>query len=218
MNSSFVAERSGFDGEAIAARQAEIVGEPQRIAPPPIEAIGPDILETINTIRSAIGLGPATDLTGYGLTMAKHPEVFHRQLEMGTTLFKGRLPAREREIAILRIGWLLRAPYEWGEHVVIAQRYGVARERIAWVVEGPTAEGWNEHEAAILRGVDEILSNQFISDATWATLAATWDEQQLIEFPMMVGQYVCTAIVQNSLRIRLETGNLGLTYPGAPAP
>ena len=74
------------------------------------------------------------------------------------------------------------------------------------------APGWTEHEAAILRAVEEMLSTQTVSDATWATLAKTWDEQQLLEFPMMVGQYVCTAIVQNTLRIRLENGNPGLTH------
>ena len=57
-----------------------------------------------------------------------------------------------------------------------------------------------------------MLSRQTVSDATWAVLARTWDEQQLIEFPMVVGQYACIAIVQNTLRVRLETGNPGLTH------
>ena len=70
---------------------------------------------------------------------------------------------------------------------------------------------WNAHEAAILRGVEELLSEQTISDATWAVLARTWDEPQLIEFPMMVGQYVATAFVQNALRMRLGPANAGLT-------
>ena len=38
------------------------------------------------------------------------------------------------------------------------------------------------------------------------------DEQQLIEFPMMVGQYVATAFVQHTLRIRLAKDNPGLSY------
>jgi alkylhydroperoxidase family enzyme len=151
-------------------------------------------------------------MPGYSLTMAKHPAIFRRQLEMGTAIFGGKLPARERELAVLRIGWLLGAPYEWGEHVDIGQRYGVTKEEIERVIEGSGAAGWTEHEAAILRAIEEILANQTVSDATWATLAKTWDEVQLLEFPMMVGQYVCTAIVQNTLRIRLENGNPGLTY------
>jgi alkylhydroperoxidase family enzyme len=207
-----VADQSAYDAAGIAAREAEILGPPQRVPPVKLEEVSEAAWNTVNTIRTAIGLGPATDLPGYSLTMVKHPELFRLQLEMGTAIFTGRLSARERELAVLRIGWLLRAPYEWGEHVDIGQRYGVSKEEIERVIVGSGAPGWTEHEAAILKAVEEMLSNQTVSDETWAVLAKSWDEQQLLEFPMMVGQYVCTAIVQNTLRIRLEKGNPGLTY------
>ena len=212
MDSSFVRERSGHDPAAIAAREAEITGKPQRVEALPVEELSADGWALINRIRASIGLGEATEFPGYTLTMIKHPELFRLQLELGTAIFQGKVPARERELAVLRIGWLLRAPYEWGEHVDIGKRYGVTAEEIERVIEGPDAPGWTEHEAAILRAVDELLSNQTICDATWDVLARSWGEQALIEFPMMVGQYVCTALVQNSLRIRLERDNPGLTY------
>lgn len=206
-----VADQSGYDADAIAAREAEILGKPQRVAPLPLADVAQDAWDTVNVIRKAIGQGPATDLPGYSLTMVKHPELFRLQLEMGTAIFTGKLSARERELAVLRIGWLLRAPYEWGEHVKIGQRYGVTKEEIERLTVGSAAPGWSEHEGAILSAVEQMLSNLTVSDATWAILAKSWDEQQLLEFPMMVGQYVCTAIVQNTLRIRLEEGNTGLT-------
>jgi alkylhydroperoxidase family enzyme len=209
---SIVADKDGYTAEGIAAREAELLGKPQRVAPLKLEELGQDTWDIVNEIRKTIGLGPATDMPGYSLTMAKHPPIFRRQLEMGMAIFSGKMPARERELAVLRIGWLLRAPYEWGEHVDIGQRYGVTKEEILRVIEGSSAPGWTEHEAAILKAIEEILTNLTVSDATWAVLARTWDEQQLLEFPMMVGQYVCTAIVQNTLRIRLENGNPGLTY------
>jgi 4-carboxymuconolactone decarboxylase len=198
--------------QSVADREAEILGRPQRVASLALSEVGQDVWGVVNNIRANIGLGQATDLPGYTLLMAKHPEVFRRQMEMGATLFAGRLPARERELAVLRIGWLLQAPYEWGEHVDISQRYGVTKEEIERVTQGSDAPGWSEHEAAILRAIEEMLSRQTVSEETWATLAKTWDEQQLIEFPMVVGQYVCIAIVQNTLRVRLESGNPGLTY------
>jgi alkylhydroperoxidase family enzyme len=209
---SIVADKDGYTAEGIAAREAELLGQPQRVPPLKLEELGQDTWDIVNEIRKTIGLGPATDMPGYSLTMAKHPPIFRRQLEMGMAIFGGKMPARERELAVLRIGWLLRAPYEWGEHVDIGQRYGVTKDEILRVIEGSAAPGWTEHEAAILKAVEEILTNLTVSDATWAVLAKTWDEQQLLEFPMMVGQYVCTAIVQNTLRIRLEKDNPGLTY------
>src|SRR5437588_2917126 len=33
---------------------------------------------------------------------------------------------RERELAILRIGWLNQAPYEWEQHVRIGKTVGIA--------------------------------------------------------------------------------------------
>ena len=64
----------------------------------------------------------------------------------------------------------------------------------------------------MLRGVEELLADFAISDRTWATLARTWNEAQLLEFTSMVGQYVVTAYIQNSVRSRLGEGNPGLTH------
>jgi alkylhydroperoxidase family enzyme len=212
MKSSLVEERSGYDAQAIAAREAELLGKPQRVAPLRREEMSQEVVDIVTRIRASIGLPPTADLPEYVLTMVKHPEIFRCQMEMGTAIFKGAVSARERELAVLRIGWLMRAPYEWGEHVDISKRYGVTAEEIERVIQGSSAPGWSEHDAAILRAVEEMLSEQSISDATWATLAKSWNDQQLIEFPMMVGQYVATGLLQNALRIRLASDNPGLTY------
>ena len=211
MDGSLIDGRGGWDPEALAARDAEINGAPQRIEPLAHDAVSADLAALITGVQDSIGAYHPPQINDYFRTVAKHPEVFRRQLEMGTTLFTGRLSPRDRELAVLRIAWLLGAPYEWGEHVVIAKRYGVTTDEVERVTQGSTAPGWSAHEAAILAGVEELLSNQSIRDETWATLAATWDEARLIEFPTMVGAYVATALVQNALRIRLSEGNPGLT-------
>ena len=131
---------------------------------------------------------------------------------MGTAIFQGQIPSRERELAVLRIAWLSRAPYEWGEHVDIGKRYGLEDQEVERVTQGSAAPGWDEHERAILRGVEELLADQALSDSTYATLAKTWSEPQLIEYLMMVGQYVATAFIQNSLRVRLAEDNPGLSH------
>jgi len=211
MDGSFIETRSSCDPEAIAAREAEINGRPQRIEPLAPEALGEEVRALVQEIHGSIGIPTPPVIDAYFRTVAKHPEIFRRQLETGTTLFTGRLPARERELAVLRVGWLLRAPYEWGEHVKIAKRYGVEPEEIERVIEGSSSPGWSEHEAAILCGVEELLSRQAMSDAVWETLAKSWDEPQLIEFLAMVGHYVATAMLQNALRVRLTEENPGLT-------
>ncbi len=143
--------------------------------------------------------------------LVKHPDLFKVNMETGTVLFLGKISPRERELAVLRVGWLAGAPYEWGEHVRISKRYGVTDEEIERATIGSAAAGWSEHDRAIVRGAEELLWDFALSDATWETLARSWNEQQLIEFPAMVGAYVVTAFIQNSLRARLAPDNCGLT-------
>jgi 4-carboxymuconolactone decarboxylase len=190
-------------------REAEIIGKPQRIS-----GLGPDEFDAnatalVVSLRQSLGLGTANIPRVFGL-MLRHPGLFRCQIEMGIQLFKGEISPRERELAILRVGWWCRAPFEWGEHVDIAKRCGVTSEEVGRVKRGSSAPGWTEHERAILRAVEELLGNQMICDATWEALAQSWSERQLIEFPMMVGQYFATALQQNSLRVRLNDENVGL--------
>lgn len=199
----------GFD---IAAREGHVVGAGPRIEPVPNDGIDAASRRLVDEVRAGAGAPPIEIVPEYMRTMLKHPEIFRCQMEMGTVLFNGRIPVPERELAILRIGWLCRAPYEWGQHVNIAYRMGMDAQTIARTRIGSAAPGWTAHEAAILRGVEELLEDKALSDATWDALAQTWDEAQMIEFPMMVGQYVATAYVQNTLRIRLEHGNPGLAH------
>ena len=201
--------RSGYD---IASREAHVLGKGPRIAALADEEMVGETRDIVDKVRIAAGAGPATEVPEYMRTMVKHPELFRAQMEIGTVLFKGLIPPRERELAVLRIGWLAGAPFEWGEHVKISQRYGVSREEIARVKEGSGTPGWSEHEAAILRGVEELLEDFAMSDATWGVLAKSWDEAQLLEFPSMVGQYVVTAYIQNSVRSRLAGDNPGLSH------
>jgi 4-carboxymuconolactone decarboxylase len=55
-----------------------------------------------------------------------HPDLVRRwTVFAGHVLRKQTLPARERELLILRIGWLNQAEYEWAQHVEIAKREGI---------------------------------------------------------------------------------------------
>ncbi|MFT3930713.1 MAG: carboxymuconolactone decarboxylase family protein [Spongiibacteraceae bacterium] len=144
-------------------------------------------------------------------TMLRHPDLFMQQTDIGIQLLgHGALPARDRELAILRIGWLCKAPYEWGEHVHIAKKVGIGSDEIERITQGSCAVEWSEHDRAILRAAEELHENAIISDDTWNTLAKRYNDKQLIELPILIGQYQTVAYYQNSLRLRLHEGNLGL--------
>lgn len=59
-------------------------------------------------------------------TLANHPKLLERWLPFGIYTFKeSTLPQREREILILRIGWLSRSAYEFGQHALIGRSAGL---------------------------------------------------------------------------------------------
>jgi len=140
-------------------------------------------------------------------TLVRHPDLLRKwTVFAGHILGKSTLPERERELAILRVGWLCRAGYEWGHHVAIGKEAGLSDSEIQRVAEGPEAAGWSAFEAALLRGVDELHADSFISDGTWRALAAHFNNQQLLDFVFTVGQYHLVSMVLNSVGIQLEEG------------
>lgn len=144
-------------------------------------------------------------------TMLRHPDLFARQVDVGIQLLaQGSLEPRDRELCVLRVGWICQAPYQWGEHVIIARKAGLDEEDIERIIAGAEAPGWNERERALLTAVEELHRGAMISDVTWSTLEKYLNAQQLIELPIVIGQYQTVAYYQNSLRLRLHEGNLGL--------
>jgi 4-carboxymuconolactone decarboxylase len=140
-------------------------------------------------------------------TLARHPRLLKRWSAFGgTLLYSGELPGRERELLILRTGWNCRAGYEWGQHVPIALDAGVTEDEVQRVPAGPDDAGWSEQDAVLLRAADELHRDARIGDGTWASLAATWSEMQLIEVCMVVGQYHLVAFTVNSLGVEREDG------------
>ena len=105
-------------------------------------------------------------------TLARHPRLMKRWMVFASYILgKSTLPVRERELAILRTGWLCRARYEWGHHVAIALDAGMGPNDIDRIKVGPDAQGWTELESALLRAVDGLHADALIADATWNALA-----------------------------------------------
>ncbi len=137
-------------------------------------------------------------------TLIRHPRLFKRWSAFGGVLLSGELPAHERELLILRTAHHCGADYEWAHHLDIARRVGMDDEEIQRVVEGPDVPGWSDLQVALLRAADELHEQARLSDDTWDALARHYDEQQLIEVCMVVGQYHLVAFVLNSLGVEIE--------------
>ncbi len=181
---------------------------PPRIHPLPAERREARTEELLAPLRRSDG----SDLNIFA-TLAHHPRLLKRWSAFGgTLLYRGRLTPRDRELLILRTAYRCGAHYEWGQHVGFARDAGIDDDEIALVSAGPDAPGWSREDAALLRAADELHEHSRISDGTWAELAARYDEQQLIEVCMVVGQYHLVAFTLNSLGVEPEPG-----LPSMPA-
>jgi len=148
-------------------------------------------------------------------TVGRHPKLLKNWMVFGTQILnKSTLPARERELVILRTGWLCQAVYEWGQHVAIGKQCGLTDAEIVRITKGPEAAGWNELDTLLLQATDELLDDHCITDATWNALSAKLDTKQMLDLLFTIGQYTLVSMVLNSLGVELDPGLSGFPAGG----
>ena len=185
-----------------------------RVPPLPPEEWGGD--PDLKRILEAVPGGVSRRLGDNNIfpTIARNPELFKAWLRLGGYLLTaGKLPGKDRELLILRTAVVCRSSYEWGQHVRISLDGGIEREVIDRVLEGPDADGWSPHEAALLQAVDELHQGSRISDETWRILSETFDQAELIEATMVIGHYHMVAFALNSFGVELDEGLEPLPEP-----
>lgn len=172
------------------------------MAPLPVEGRDERTAKLLESLRR-----PGGEELRIFATLAHHPKLLNRWSAFaGKLLYGGRLPARDREVLVLRTGWLCRAEYEWGQHVLIGRAAGLTDDDVERIAGPLDAEGWPEGDRLLARAADELHHDALLSDATWAALAERYDVQQLIEVCMVVGQYHLVAFTLNSLQVVPEDG------------
>jgi 4-carboxymuconolactone decarboxylase len=149
-------------------------------------------------------------------TLARNPDLFVAwEPFAGEILLRGALPARDREILVLRTAWNCQSSYEWGQHAGNhGPAAGLGKAEIARIAEGSQASGWSEWDLTLLHAADELHESATVAEATWGRLAERYGERELIELTMLVGEYHLMAFALNALGVQDEDGAAGL--PGQP--
>lgn len=141
-------------------------------------------------------------------TLVREPKALKGFLGWGNYVLSRRngLPAREREIVILRIGFLCKSGYEWTQHRAIGLREGLTEDEIERIKAGPDAPGWSDADRALMQASDELHHDHFISDATWAALAQHFDQKQQMDVVFTAGQYTQVSMMLNTFGVQLDAG------------
>ena len=167
--------------------------------------------EEMEAIEAELTLNPGQGRLNVTRTMAQHPALVKARLPMQRHLRSDSttLPPRDRELIILRTGWDWQSEYEFGQHTWMSKAAGVTDADVRRVTEGPDAAGWTPFEATLLRAVDELRADAFISDPTWASLSERYSVQQLLDLVFLVGQYTTVSMALRTFGVQLEEGTPG---------
>lgn len=140
-------------------------------------------------------------------TLVHAPKALTRFNEWGGYVLSRRnsLPAREREIVILRVGFLCKSGYEFTQHTRIGLQSDLSQDDIARIKQGADA-GWSPADAALIRAADELVKDHFVSDATWKALSDHFDEKQRMDVVFTAGQYTQVSMFLNTFGVQLEPG------------
>jgi alkylhydroperoxidase family enzyme len=173
------------------------VDRPEQPRIPPIQPA-----ELTASQRSFIQAGASNVI----LTLVRHDDLLKAWLGLGEKLlFSSRLSPRERELVVLRVALQTEAAYEWANHVPAAFAAGISENELRSLV-GNSPGDWPESEAAVLDAVDELCTDNCVSDGTWARLRAGRDELQMLELLMLIGFYRMNAGLLNSVGVSPEPG------------
>lgn len=182
---------------------ASALSEP-RIAPVEPQNFDPIVQQILDPGKRPAAFGEGEQpIYNVFRTLANYPALMKRMSPWGNhLLFKSSLPAREREILILRTGWRCQAAYEWAHHRRIGlDEAGLTESDLSCIRAGrfPAPE-----DQVLLTAVDELLDSRFLSDTTWGVLAHRFENPQLMDLVFTVGHYASMCAALNSFGVQLE--------------
>jgi alkylhydroperoxidase family enzyme len=140
-------------------------------------------------------------------TIANAPKLLRRFVDLGNELRNGtQLDPKLRELALLTVGRLTGADYEFVHHWNMALRLGVKREQLEQLATFESSSDFNQNERAVMRYAAEATSNIKVSDATFDALRGFLDNGRIVELVMNVAMYNAVARIIVPCGVELEPG------------
>ena len=177
-----------------------------RVAPVDLDALSEAQTQALGPVTG----GPAREGRPLNIfrTLANDPDALKAFLAWGSYVLSRRnaLPPRERELVILRTGYLCRSGYEWTQHKEIGLRSGLTAQEIDRIKDGPGAPGWSASDLALLQAADALVRDHFVPDAVWAALQAAFPQKACVDLVFTVGQYAQVSMILNTLGVQLDEG------------
>jgi len=137
--------------------------------------------------------------------MAHCPRIGRQFIRLtNAILFFGKLSPKLRELAILRVGDLAEATYEWTQHVPIGISAGLTDQQIKSIHNWKESDCFNQEERSVLQYTDEVALNIRVSKETFQAIRAFLTDEQIVELTTAIGHYGMVSRILEALKIELE--------------
>jgi uncharacterized peroxidase-related enzyme len=141
--------------------------------------------------------------------LAHTPNLLRRFLGLGGELRnKTELDPKLRELAIVTVGRLTDAQYEFVHHWNLARQVGVTREQLEALADFEKSTNFSDHERAVIRYAVEATNNVKVSDATWNALKSFLDTRRILELVQNVAFYNMVVRILVPVGVELEPGTV----------
>jgi len=140
--------------------------------------------------------------------MAHAPKLLRKYIEFSSELrFKTELDPTLRELAIMTVGRLTDAKYEFTHHWNAARKLGVPAAKLEKLADFETSDLYTAHERAVIRYAIEATRDVKVSDATFNALREFLDNERLMELVFMVASYNSVVRILVPTGVELEPGS-----------
>ncbi len=139
-------------------------------------------------------------------TLANAPNLFRRFNALGGELRNGtQLDPKLRELALMTVGRLTEAEYEFVHHWNISLQVGIRREQLEHLADFETSALFNEQERAVMRYAAEATwPLAKVGDATFEALRGFLDNRRIMELVMNVAFYNAVVRILVPCKVELE--------------
>ncbi len=140
-------------------------------------------------------------------TVANAPNLLRRFVDLANELRNGtQLDPKLRELALMTVGRLTGADYEFTHHWNMSLGVGVKREQLEHLADFETSPAFNDHERAVIRYAVEATRDVKVTDATFNALRGFLDNRRIMDLVMNVAFYNSVARVIVPCGVELEPG------------
>ena len=111
------------------------------------------------------------------------------------------LEARVRQVVILAVGAVWKAPYEIYAHAAVARKLGFSEEDISKLSAGESPESLSGTERIAQQYATQLTTSHFIDDDLFAAAKKSFGPKGLVDMAQLIGAYHLVCAILNSFAI-----------------